>query len=254
MGFNNSGADQIRERLERTSLTQFRQRHVLGINLGKTKIVPLEDAANDYLASFRLLYPFGDYFVVNVSSPNTPGLRTLQDKAPLTKILQTLQQANLELARQSNSTPRPLLLKIAPDLTEHQLLEIVELAGECQLSGLIATNTTLSRSNLRTQPDQVEKIGAGGLSGAPLRSRSLEVVKFLFSRLRGRIPIIGVGGIFSGEDAWNMISAGASLVQTYTGFIYSGPRIAPNINRYLGRQLEQNRLGNIAEAVGRNCK
>jgi dihydroorotate dehydrogenase len=254
MGFNNSGADQIRERLERTSLTQFHQRHVLGINLGKTKIVPLEDAANDYLASFRQLYPFGDYFVVNVSSPNTPGLRTLQDKAPLTKILQTLQQANLELARQSNSTPRPLLLKIAPDLTEHQLLEIVELAGECQLSGLIATNTTLSRSNLRTQADQIEKIGAGGLSGAPLRSRSLEVVKFLFSRLSGRIPIIGVGGIFSGEDAWNMISAGASLVQTYTGFIYSGPRIAPNINRYLGRQLEQNRLGNIAEAVGRNCK
>ncbi|MFN6208063.1 MAG: quinone-dependent dihydroorotate dehydrogenase [Planctomycetota bacterium] len=253
MGFNNAGARQIRLRLERTPLTHFRQSHVLGINLGKTKVVPLEDAASDYLASFKLLFPFGDYFVVNVSSPNTPGLRTLQDKAPLTKILQALQQANQELAAEASCPARPLLLKIAPDLTEHQLLEIVELARECQLAGLIATNTTLDRSHLRTSAEQVEKIGAGGLSGAPLRARSLEVVRLLYSQLRGEIPIIGVGGIFSGEDAWKMISAGACLIQTYTGFVYTGPGIAAGINRYLIRQLEQHHLGNIAQAVGRDC-
>lgn len=253
MGFNNQGAAKISERLAQTSLNQFRKRHVLGINLGKTKVVPLEEAAADYLTSFQLLFPFGDYFVVNVSSPNTPGLRTLQDKAPLTTILRTLQQANQQLARQADQPVRPLLLKIAPDLTEHQLAEIVELALECQLSGLIATNTTLSRSHLQTPTARVEQIGAGGLSGAPLRARSLEVVKFLFRRLNSKIPIIGVGGIFTGEDAWEMISAGASLVQTYTGFIYAGPAIALSINRHLVRQLERGNLANIAQAVGRNC-
>lgn len=253
MGFNNQGAARISERLAQTSLTQFRKRHVLGINLGKTKVVPLEEAAADYLASFQLLFPFGDYFVVNVSSPNTPGLRTLQDKAPLTTILQTLQQANQRRALQANLSERPLLLKIAPDLTEHQLAEIVELALECQLSGLIATNTTLSRSHLQTPTARVAQIGAGGLSGAPLRARSLEIVRFLHRRLNGKIPLIGVGGIFTGEDAWEMISAGASLVQTYTGFIYAGPAIALNINRYLARQLERSNLANITQAVGRNC-
>lgn len=253
MGFNNQGATRIRQRLEQTPLNQFRQQHVLGINLGKTKTVPLEEAASDYLASFEQLFPFGDYFVVNVSSPNTPGLRSLQDKAPLTKILQTLNQANLAQARQTGLAPRPLLLKIAPDLNESQLVEIVDLARECQLSGLIATNTTLSRSNLRTPAHQVEQIGAGGLSGAPLRPRSLEVVRFLFNRLRGEIPIIGVGGIFSGRDAWELISAGAALVQTYTGFVYTGPGIALAINRQLERELEQRQLASLSQAVGRNC-
>jgi dihydroorotate dehydrogenase len=254
MGFNNDGAEKVRQRLAKTPLDQFRANHVLGINLGKTKIVPLEEAANDYLTSFRLLFPYGDYFVVNVSSPNTPGLRTLQDRAPLAQILQTLIAANQELAEQSQSRPRPLLLKIAPDLTDSQLEEIVDLTRELKFAGLIATNTTLSRSGLQTSAERVEQIGAGGLSGAPLRSRSLEVVRFLFERLRGQIPIIGVGGVFSGQDAWNMISAGAALVQTYTGFIYSGPTLARDINRHLLGQLDQNRMKNISEAIGRDCR
>jgi len=253
MGFNNDGAEKVRQRLAKTPLDQFRAQHVLGINLGKTKVVPLEEAAGDYLASFRLLFPYGDYFVVNVSSPNTPGLRTLQDRAPLTQILRTLIDANQELAEKSQSKPRPILLKIAPDLGDSQLEEIVELTRELNLAGLIATNTTLSRSGLRTSAERVEQIGAGGLSGAPLRSRSLEVVRFLYSRLQGQIPIIGVGGVFSGEDAWNMISAGAALVQAYTGFIYSGPTLARDINRYLLAQLDQNRMNNISEAIGRDC-
>ena len=254
MGFNNDGAEKVRQRLARTPLHQFRSHHVLGINLGKTKVVPLEEAANDYLASFRLLFPYGDYFVVNVSSPNTPGLRTLQDRAPLTQILQTLIAANQELAAQSQCRSKPILLKIAPDLTDSQLEEIVDLTRELKLAGLIATNTTLSRSGLQTPASRIEQIGAGGLSGAPLRSRSLEVVRFLYERLRGQIPIIGVGGIFSGRDAWNMISAGAALVQTYTGFIYSGPTLARDVNRYLLGQLEQHRMKNISEAVGRDCQ
>jgi dihydroorotate dehydrogenase len=253
LGFNNDGAEKVRQRLATTPLDQFRTQHVLGINLGKTKVVPLEEAAGDYLASFRLLFPYGDYFVVNVSSPNTPGLRTLQDRAPLTQILQTLITANLELANHSQSRPRPILLKIAPDLTDSQLEEIVDLTRELKLAGLIATNTTLSRSGLQTPVNRVEQIGAGGLSGAPLRSRSLEVVRFLFERLRGQIPIIGVGGVFSGQDAWNMISAGAALVQTYTGFIYSGPTLARDINRHLLSQLDQFGMKNISEAVGRDC-
>lgn len=253
MGFNNDGAEKVRQRLATTPLDQFRTQHVLGINLGKTKVVPLEEAAGDYLASFRLLFPYGDYFVVNVSSPNTPGLRTLQDRAPLTQILQTLITANLELANHSQSRPRPILLKIAPDLTDSQLEEIVDLTRKLKLAGLIATNTTLSRSGLQTPVNRVEQIGAGGLSGAPLRSRSLEVVRFLFERLRGQIPIIGVGGVFSGQDAWNMISAGAALVQTYTGFIYSGPTLARDINRHLLSQLDQFGMKNISEAVGRDC-
>jgi len=253
LGFNNDGAEKVRQRLATTPLDQFRTQHVLGINLGKTKVVPLEEAAGDYVASFRLLFPYADYFVVNVSSPNTPGLRTLQDRAPLTQILQTLIAANQELANHSQSRTRPILLKIAPDLTDSQLEEIVELTRELKLAGLIATNTTLSRSGLQTSADRIEQIGAGGLSGAPLRSRSLEVVRFLFERLRGQIPIVGVGGVFSGQDAWNMISAGAALVQTYTGFIYSGPTLARDINRHLLSQLDQFGMKNISQAVGRDC-
>lgn len=253
MGFNNDGAEKVRQRLDKTPLDRFRAGHVLGINLGKTKVVPLEEAAGDYLASFRLLFPYGDYFVVNVSSPNTPGLRSLQDRAPLTQILQTLIDANQELAEKTITKPRPILLKIAPDLGDSQLEEIVELTRELKLAGLIATNTTLSRSGLQTSAERVEQIGAGGLSGAPLRSRSLEVVRFLYSRLQGQIPIVGVGGIFSGQDAWNMISAGAALVQTYTGFIYSGPTLARDINRHLLTQLDRKGLKNIADAVGRDC-
>jgi dihydroorotate dehydrogenase len=253
MGFNNDGAEKVRQRLAQTRLDNFRASHVLGINLGKSKVVALEQAAGDYLASFRLLFPYGDYFVVNVSSPNTPGLRTLQDRAPLTEILEKLIQANQQLASQKQCLARPILLKIAPDLSDSQLEEIVDLARELKLAALIATNTTLSRSGLRTPAETVEQIGAGGLSGAPLRSRSLEVVRFLYTRLQGQIPIIGVGGIFSGLDAWNMISAGAALVQTYTGFIYTGPTLARDINRYLLTQLDHHGLQNISQAVGRNC-
>jgi dihydroorotate dehydrogenase len=226
MGFNNDGADAIADRLRR-----WRARPtaplIIGGNIGKNKVTPNEDAWKDYETCFRALYPYVDYFVVNVSSPNTPGLRELQDKASLRRILANLQQVNADLAH--GLPQRPLLLKIAPDLNQQQLDDVISLAPEIRLDGVVATNTTISREGLLTPAERVEAIGAGGLSGAPLKKQSTEVVRYLRRKMTGQIPVIASGGIFTGEDAREKLDAGASLLQVWTGFIYEGPFIVRRI-------------------------
>ena len=248
MGFNNRGADNAAKRLSQS--TKLRDSDVLGVNIGKTKVVPVESATEDYLYSFERLFTYADYFTVNVSSPNTPGLRTLQNREPLIELLTRIQAQNVQLAADHEIAKKPILLKIAPDVTAEQLADIVSILKEIKLDGIIATNTTISRADLKTPDADVEAIGAGGLSGAPLTERSRAVVAELYSELKGEIPIIGVGGISTGEDAWQMIRAGASLVQIYTGFIYGGPAIVRDINRHLVKRLEENGLENISQAVG----
>jgi dihydroorotate dehydrogenase len=249
MGFNNRGADAAAKRLSTTR--KFRATDVLGVNIGKTKIVPVESATQDYLYSFERLFSYADYFTVNVSSPNTPGLRTLQNREPLIELLSSLQKLNQSLALDHETGAKPILLKIAPDVTPEQLDDIISILKEIQLDGIIATNTTLSRADLKTSKNEVDEIGAGGLSGSPLTVRSRGVVSKLHSNLGPEIPVIGVGGIMNGVDAWNMICAGASLIQIYTGFIYGGPGIVRDINRYLLQKLEQNQLSAISDAIGR---
>ncbi|MCR5887646.1 quinone-dependent dihydroorotate dehydrogenase [Hymenobacter sp. J193] len=227
MGFNNHGAE--------AAATRLRQRRshglIIGGNIGKNKDTPNEDAAQDYVACVEALHEVVDYFVVNVSSPNTPGLRQLQEREPLIQLLQQVQQCNQALPR-----PRPLLLKIAPDLTNGQLDDILLIARETNLSGLVATNTTISRDNLRTPASQVSSLGAGGLSGKPLRKRATEVIRYLSQRSVGNLPIIGVGGIHSPQDAQEKLAAGAALVQLYTGFIYEGPALVKRINQALAER------------------
>ena len=249
MGFNNRGAAAMAARL-----AQEKQDNVqlipIGINLGKSKVTPLEAAAQDYLDSFRLLKDLGDYFVVNVSSPNTPGLRSLQDASMLSTILELLQQ--------ENHAQKPIFVKIAPDLDWVAIADIISLAKTYQLAGIIATNTTIRRDGLKTQViDQTGKSPqseAGGISGEPLRDRSTEVIRFIWQQTQGQIPIIGVGGIFSGEDAWEKITAGASLIQVYTGWIYEGPLMVRRILLDLLVRLEQSGLNSINEAVGLQTK
>ncbi|MCL6749692.1 quinone-dependent dihydroorotate dehydrogenase [Nostoc sp. CCCryo 231-06] len=249
MGFNNLGAAAMAARLaqEKQKLTQSIP---IGINLGKSKVTPLEAAAQDYLDSFRLLKDLGDYFVVNVSSPNTPGLRSLQDASMLSAILDLLQQ--------ENTTQKPIFVKIAPDLDWVAIADIISLAKTYQLAGIIATNTTISRDGLKTQViDQTGKSPqdeAGGISGEPLRDRSTEVIRFIWQQTQGQIPIIGVGGIFSAEDAWEKITAGASLIQVYTGWIYEGPLMVSQILAGLLVLLEQSGLNSINEVVGLQTK
>ncbi|OIN60186.1 quinone-dependent dihydroorotate dehydrogenase [Arsenicibacter rosenii] len=223
MGFNNKGAGPAAQRLR-----QRRKGIIVGGNIGKNKDTANEQALTDYLLSFRELFDSVDYFVVNVSSPNTPGLRDLQEREPLTRILQALQQEN-----KAKPAPKPILLKIAPDLTDSQLDDIIAIVRDTQIAGVIATNTTISRDNLRTDAGQVAAIGAGGVSGAPVRSRSTEVIRYLHTHSQGAFPIIGVGGIFTAEDAREKLDAGAALVQVYTGFIYEGPGLVKNICRGL---------------------
>ncbi|MCC2598187.1 quinone-dependent dihydroorotate dehydrogenase [Sphingobacterium sp. FBM7-1] len=219
MGFNNQGADVAAGRLKQL---KDREQLIIGGNIGKNKMTPNEEAVNDYIYCFNALFDYVDYFVVNVSSPNTPGLRDLQEKEPLKKILNTLQELNNTKAIQ-----RPILLKIAPDLTDSQLDDIVEIVTETQIAGVIATNTTISRANLNSDPTLVEE--AGGVSGKPLTRRSTEVIRYLATRSNRSFPIIGVGGIHSAEDAIEKLEAGASLVQVYTGFIYEGPALISKI-------------------------
>jgi dihydroorotate dehydrogenase len=245
MGFNNQGAAAMAARLSHI------QQNVnlsipIGINLGKSKITPLEEASQDYLESFRLLKDWGDYFVVNVSSPNTPGLRSLQDAPMLSSILEVLQQ--------ENNARKPVFVKIAPDLEWEAIADIIALAKTYQLAGIIATNTTIRRDALKTQV--ISQTGkspqqeAGGISGVPVRERSTEVIRFIWQQTAGQLPIIGVGGIFTAEDAWEKITAGASLVQVYTGWIYEGPAMIRHILKGLLSKLEQNGLNSISEAVG----
>ena len=236
MGFNNDGVKVIAERLRQWSivngqskdsnspLTTHHSRLIIGGNIGKNKTTPNEDAWQDYEICFKELHPYVDYFVVNVSSPNTPGLRELQEKESLRKILSHLQTINAV-----QSQPKPLLLKIAPDLTQEQIDDVIDLALEIKLDGLVATNTTISRSGLTTQDSRLTTIGAGGLSGLPLKQRSTEIVKYIYEKTKGQIAIIASGGIFTAEDAKEKFAAGASLVQVWTGFIYEGPGIVKKI-------------------------
>lgn len=219
MGFNNQGAAVAAQRLR-----QRKDYLIIGGNIGKNKVTPNEDALSDYEKCFEELYEVVDYFVVNVSSPNTPGLRELQDKEPLMRILNRLQQMNKDLG-----APKPLLLKIAPDLTDSQLDDIVEIVQTTGIEGIVATNTTIDRSGLNTPTADVDAIGAGGLSGKPVRKRATEVIRYLHTKSNGSFPIIAVGGIYTAADAKEKLNAGASLVQVYTGFIYEGPAIAKNI-------------------------
>jgi dihydroorotate dehydrogenase len=199
---------------------------IIGGNIGKNKITSNENAIDDYIVSFKALFEYVDYFVVNVSSPNTPDLRALQEKEPLKKIL-----AALQLVNESYPTKKPLLLKIAPDLSNEQLDDIVEIMLELKMDGIVATNTTIQRTGLLADNLQVEKIGAGGLSGKPLSQRSTEVIRYIHQKSKGVFPIIGVGGIHSVEDALEKLDAGASLLQLYTGFIYEGPLLNKRINK-----------------------
>lgn len=221
MGFNNDGSRAASERLKRR-----KEKLIIGGNIGKNKDTANEDAMLDYEMCFKDLFDTVDYFVVNVSSPNTPGLRALQDKEPLMKILDRLMVLNNELSRHS---AKPLLLKIAPDLTNEQLDDIVDIVKQTGIHGLVATNTTINRSGLETTQSEVEALGAGGLSGVPLRQRATEVISYIHQKSKGQIPVIAVGGIFTAEDAMEKLNAGAVLVQVYTGFIYEGPAIAKNI-------------------------
>ncbi|WP_400192350.1 quinone-dependent dihydroorotate dehydrogenase [Hymenobacter sp. B81] len=223
MGFNNAGAAAAAERLRRR-----RADIIIGGNIGKNKDTPNEQAAADYVAAVQALHEVVDYFVVNVSSPNTPGLRQLQEREPLLQLLRAVQRAN-----HAQRTARPLLLKIAPDLSNGQLDDIIAIVREAGLSGVVATNTTVARGGLRTPATAVEQMGAGGLSGAPLRGRATEVIRYLHAQSGGSFPIIGVGGIFSPADVQEKLAAGAALVQLYTGFIYEGPGVVRRMCREL---------------------
>ena len=221
MGFNNDGASAATIRLAKRKNKNI----IIGGNIGKNKITPNENATQDYILCFHDLFDVVDYFVVNVSSPNTPNLRELQEKEPLTNLLSTLQKENA-----SKKNPKPIFLKIAPDLTDTQLQDIVDIVTETKIAGVIATNTTISRENLSTSKEEILAIGAGGLSGKPVTKRSTEVIKFLRSKLDTHVAIIGVGGIHTAQDAIDKLNAGANLIQLYTGFIYEGPALVKEIN------------------------
>ena len=221
MGFNNQGIEAVVARLRRK-----KSDIIIGGNIGKNKVTPNEEAANDYAICFEKLFPYVDYFAVNVSSPNTPGLRDLQEKAPLTALLNSLQELNNKKDKR-----KPILLKIAPDLTNEQLDDIITIVADTKIDGVIATNTTIDRSGLKTDKNKVDAIGNGGLSGKPVRLRSTQVIKYLADKSNRAFPIIGVGGIHSAEDALEKLAAGATLLQVYTGFIYQGPSLVKRINK-----------------------
>lgn len=226
LGFNNQGVDVAVARLkQRTSSV------IIGGNIGKNKVTPNEEAWEDYRYCFRKLYPEVDYFTVNVSSPNTPGLRALQDKEPLGKLLSGLVSLRKEL---QGNVHKPIFLKIAPDLEKEQLSDIIDLVFSTQIDGLVATNTTISREGLSANPSYVERIGAGGLSGKPVKDKSCQTLEFIFKESNGKFPIIGVGGIMTPDDAQARLDAGASLIQIYTGFIYGGAGIVKRIKKKIG--------------------
>ena len=222
MGFNNQGVVEAIERLKKNNGV------LIGGNIGKNKITPNDEAVSDYVQCFEALFPHVDYFVVNVSSPNTPNLRALQDKEPLQHLLQTLKNLNLK-----RTSPKPILLKIAPDLIDDQLLDIIDIVTTVKIDGVIASNTSLSREGLISS----NRSEMGGLSGKPVAERSTEVIRFLYEKSNNAFPIIGVGGIHSSEDAINKLNAGASLIQLYTGFVYEGPGVIKKINKAILEQV-----------------
>lgn len=249
-GFNNKGA---------VAFAQYVRTHrpdcVLGVSIGKSKTAPVENAVEDYLRSFEIVYPVADYIAVNVSSPNTPGLRELQRAEQLEALLSALQRRNRELSEQSGRARlTPLLVKLAPELEPEDLKHIVDVVKRTGVAGLIATNTTTRREGLRTAKAEIAACGEGGLSGMPLRERSTNMIATLYNLTSGLIPIAGVGGVFTAEDAWEKICAGASLIQLYTGFIYQGPRIAQEINEGLERIISREGFGTLDEAVGSRAK
>ena len=242
MGFNNSGAEAVASKLSDWKESGCWPAHPIGINLGKSKITPLDKAAEDYANSFRVLRDLADFFVVNVSSPNTPNLRQLQDKSALDEIFAALQSLN--------PARKPILVKVAPDLTFEALDEILELVSPRSIAGIVATNTTITRPQSSDESLKKIYVETGGLSGKPLRARSTEVIRHLYRQTNGKVPIIGVGGIFNADDAWEKITAGASLVQVYTGMVYEGPSVARKIVTGLQVRLEIAGLKHLSEAVG----
>ncbi|HEV8588303.1 MAG TPA: quinone-dependent dihydroorotate dehydrogenase [Pyrinomonadaceae bacterium] len=246
LGFNNIGAKQLVKNLK-----AHQPDCVLGINIGKSRSVPIDKAIDDYLKTFEVVYEKADYIAVNVSSPNTPQLRALQSPAMLSALLDALQDRNQELANEhSLSRAKPLLLKIAPDLVDADIESIIGVAERASIAGIIATNTTVGRTGLQSPRRKIEAFGEGGLSGAPLRERSNDVIRKIYRLTNGALPIVGVGGVFTAEDAWEKICAGASLIQLYTGFIYEGPGVARRINEGLRRILSNEGFVSLDEAVG----
>jgi dihydroorotate dehydrogenase len=249
MGFNNPGAEVFARTLKKWQGQGRWPKHPVGINLGKSKVTPLENAAEDYAGSFRLLCDYADFFVINVSSPNTPGLRQLQDKAALDEILAAINEI-----QRTPSTPggrRPaILVKVAPDLTFEALDEVLEVVAARSVSGIVATNTTIARPE--TNDVQLQKIYAetGGLSGRPLRMRSTQVIRHIYKQTSGRLPIVGVGGIFSAEHAWEKIAAGATLLQIYTGLVFEGPGLVRKIVEGLAERMKNEGVRRIEEVIG----
>ena len=270
MGFNNAGAEAMAERLAGWRAAGRWPAHPVGINLGKSKITPLEQAADDYAKSFRVLWPHLDFFVVNVSSPNTPNLRQLQDKSALTEILEAMREVIRSLANApgqpslsgrppqggapncptAGSRPKPVLVKIAPDLTFEAIDEILALIDPCGIAGIVATNTTITRPETNDARSARTYREMGGLSGKPLRARSTEVIRHVCQQTRGSVPIIGVGGVFTAADAWEKISAGATLVQVYTGLVYEGPGMVGRMVKGLRARLGAAGFTSLREAVG----
>lgn len=241
LGFNNGGARMAAARLE------GKRKTLVGVNIGKTKIVPEEDAVADYVYSTRQLAPCADYFVVNVSSPNTPGLRNLQATEKLRPLLTAVREA---LDEETPGRRVPLLVKIAPDLADEDVLAVADLALELGLDGIVATNTTIGRGGLSTSESEVEALGAGGLSGPPVKTRALQVLRLLRGRVGDELTLVAVGGISDADDAWERIKAGATLLQLYTGFIYGGPFLPRNIARGLAKRARAEGYGSVQDAVG----
>jgi dihydroorotate dehydrogenase len=265
MGFNNPGAEALAQKLAEWRALGRWPNHPVGINLGKSKITPLEKAAEDYADSFRVLLPHADFFVVNVSSPNTANLRKLQDKAALEEILSAMAEVQAraeggvsdvegEQQKSESRSGKPILVKVAPDLSFEALDEIAELAIARRLAGIVATNTTIDRPETKDERTQRVYAETGGLSGRPLRQRSTEVVQHLFRQTQGKLPIIGVGGVFDADDAWEKITAGASLIQIYTSLVYRGPGVAKEIVRGLLERMEEEGIRDLTQAVGTHTK
>ena len=250
MGFNNIGAQALQEQLQFWKDKGLWPDSPVGINLGKSKVTPLEDAPSDYSGSIKILWKHADFFVINVSSPNTPGLRDLQESKNLESVIKKCCEINKECSAGDNSTEKPLLVKIAPELDDGFLEDIVRLVKKHKLSGIVATNTTVDRPETRhTSSEKIYK-EVGGLSGAPLKDKSTQMIRRIYRLAKGKIPIIGVGGIFTAEDAWNKITAGASIVQLYTGLVFEGPGIAKSIVKGLKKRVESEGLESISDAVG----